>query len=32
MTETVYRKQIRPVVVGGTEIMDSSFPKRDADA
>jgi integrase len=31
-TETVYRKQIRPVVVGGAEIMDSLFPGRDADA
>jgi hypothetical protein len=25
-TETVYRKQIRPVVVGGAEVMDSLFP------
>jgi integrase len=31
-TETVYRKQIRPVVVGGAEVMDSLFPRRDADA
>jgi hypothetical protein len=31
-TETVYRKQIRPVVIGGTEVMDSLFPRRDADA
>ena len=31
-TETVYRKQIRPVVVGAAEVMDSLFPKRDADA
>ena len=31
-TETVYRKQIRPVVVGGAEVMDSLFPSRDADA
>jgi integrase len=31
-TETVYRKQIRPVVVGGAGVMDSLFPKRDADA
>jgi hypothetical protein len=31
-TETVYRKQIRPVVIGGAEVMDSLFPKRDTDA
>jgi integrase len=31
-TETVYRKQIRPVVVGGAEVMDRLFPRRDADA
>jgi len=31
-TETVYRKQIRPVVMGGAEVMDSLFPGRDADA
>ena len=31
-TETVYRKQIRPVVIGGAEVMDSLFPGRDADA
>ena len=31
-TETVYRKQIRPVVMGGAEIMDTLFPARDADA
>ena len=31
-TETVYRKQIRPVVIGGAEVMDSLFPRRDADA
>jgi integrase len=30
--ETVYRKQIRPVVTGGAEIMDQLFPKRDTDA
>jgi hypothetical protein len=29
-TETVYRKQIRPVVMGGAEIMDSLFPKAPA--
>jgi integrase len=31
-TETVYRKQIRPVVVGGAEVMDGLFPRRDTDA
>ena len=31
-TETVYRKQIRPVVTGGAAVMDSLFPRRDADA
>jgi integrase len=31
-TETVYRKQIRPVVTGGAEVMDSLFPGRDTDA
>jgi integrase len=31
-TETVYRKQIRPVVVGGAEVMDSLFPRADPDA
>lgn len=31
-TETVYRKQIRPVVVGGAEVMDSLFPRRDTNA
>jgi hypothetical protein len=31
-TETVYRKQIRPVVVGGADVMDSLFPRRDTDA
>jgi integrase len=31
-TETVYRKQIRPLVMGGAEVMDSLFPGRDADA
>jgi integrase len=31
-TETVYRKQIRPVVTGGAQVMDSLFPKRDTDA
>jgi integrase len=31
-TETVYRKQIRPVVTGGAEVMDQLFPERDTDA
>lgn len=33
-TETVYRKQIRPVVQGGAEIMDRLFPdsRRSASA
>jgi len=31
-TETVYRKQIRPVVTGGAEVMDRLFPKRGTDA
>lgn len=31
-TETVYRKQIRPVVTGGAAVMDSLFPRRDTDA
>ena len=31
-TETVYRKQIRPVVTGGAEVMDSLFPVRGTDA
>src|ERR1035441_9259530 len=31
-TETVYRKQIRPVVMGGAEAMDSLFPRRETDA
>jgi integrase len=31
-TETIYRKQIRPVVTGGAAVMDSLFPRRDTDA
>lgn len=31
-TEAVYRKQIRPVVIGGAEVMNSLFPVRDTDA
>jgi len=30
-TETVYRKQIRLVVMGGAEVMDSLFPRQDTD-
>ena len=25
-TETIYRKQIRPVITGGAEVMDRLFP------
>jgi integrase len=28
-TETVYRKQIRPVIIGGAEVMDRLFPAGD---
>jgi hypothetical protein len=28
-TETVYRKQLRPVIVGGAEVIDVLFPMRD---
>lgn len=31
-TETVYRKQIRPVISGGAEVVDRLFPERDTDA
>ena len=31
-TETVYRKQIRPLVMGGAAVMDDLFPERDTDA
>jgi hypothetical protein len=31
-TETIYRKQIRPVVTGGAEVMDDLFPERDTYA
>ena len=31
-TETVYRKQIRPVVTGGAGVMDNLFPGRDTEA
>ena len=30
--ETVYRKQIRPVITGGAEIMDRLFPRDSPDA
>jgi hypothetical protein len=28
VTETIYRKQLRPVVEGGAEVMDHIFPAR----
>jgi integrase len=28
VTETVYRKQIRPILLGGAEVMDRLFPKH----
>ena len=33
-TETIYRKQIRPVITGGAEVMDLIFPvvRRSASA
>jgi hypothetical protein len=31
-TETVYRKQIRPVAIGGADVMDNLYPRRGADA
>jgi integrase len=31
-TELVYRKQIRPVVTGGAQIMDELFPTRATNA
>ena len=31
-TETVYRKQIRPVVMAGAAVMDSLLPTRGTDA
>jgi integrase len=30
-TETVYRHQIRPVVQGGAEIMDKTFPRNSPE-
>lgn len=32
VTETVYRKQIRPVLLAGAEIMDRIFGERPPDA
>jgi integrase len=34
VTETVYRKQLRPVLTGGTQVMDTLFelPRQQADA
>lgn len=29
-TETVYRKQIRPVPIDGADVMDRSFPAPDS--
>ena len=31
-TETIYRKQIRPVITGGAEVMDRLFPGDSPDA
>jgi len=31
-TETIYRKQIRPVIVQGAEVMDLIFSGGDQDA
>jgi hypothetical protein len=31
-TELVYCKQIRPVVTGGAQVMDSLFPRQGTDA
>lgn len=31
-TELVYRKQIRPVVTDGAQVIGSLFPRRDTDA
>ena len=32
VTEKVYRKQIRPVLLAGAEAMDGIFPALDAEA
>jgi hypothetical protein len=32
ITETVYRKQLRPVVTGGAEVMDRLFPDSSRKA
>jgi integrase len=31
-TETIYRKQIRPVIIGGAEVMDRLFPEDSPEA
>jgi hypothetical protein len=31
-TETIYRKQIRPVIVEGADVMDQIFPAQSQDA
>ena len=31
-TETIYRKQIRPVIIGGAEFMDRLFPEDSPGA
>jgi hypothetical protein len=31
-TETIYRKQIRPVIIGGAEVMDRLFPGDSPEA
>ena len=31
-TETVYRKQIRPVLIEGTDAMDRIFPAADSQS
>ena len=34
VTETVYRKQLRPILIGGTQVMDMLFelPSEGAEA
>jgi len=31
-TEAIYRKQIRPVIIGGAEVMDRLFPRDSPEA
>jgi hypothetical protein len=31
-TETIYRKQIRPVIIQGADVMDRIFPQEPGDA